>query len=209
MLLIKISSTGLLFLLTTIFTQAIQPLYENEDNVQFNFLNIKCFMDRRSVIIYHSNDTMNLLIDFLIISKEYPKQFINIDISPDYEQNDLQGMRFFLVLLRKGHHKKFHDINFTNDDVFLYVECDRHNLSERIEICKSDIVLTRIAALYDPYEQKLHICRYFFNGYTVSVKSFDMSHGVPPVWKMVNNYSDFGGHQFEVGYVISPPNIFR
>lgn len=179
----------------------------DDEKIQFNLLPMKQFLGNKIVEIVYTNATKHLIKSFFLINKEEQVRLINTDLSPQFTSIGLRKFPIFvLIFFKKETKKQFKKIIYSSVDVFIYVECDKYNYTERQKICQIGVSVPNIAALYNAYNETFHFCRY--KGQAVSLEKVGKN-GIPPEWKMLNTYSNFKEYQFKIGYVIFPPFIFR
>lgn len=184
-------------------------LQEKDEESRFKLLPIKQFLEKKIVVIYYSNATRHLLKNFFTDNKDEQVKLINTDISPKLSSISTRKFNIFvLVFIKKETIIQFKEISFSYGDIFIYIENDEYNYSERQKICQRGISIPNIAALYNTYNEKFYVCRYYYNGQAVSVVEVGKN-DIPPVWKILNTFSSFKEYQFNIGYLIFPPAVFR
>lgn len=206
----KLGSIILVILMNALTHDGSSSIFQEEnEEIRLKLLPIKQFLDKKIIVIYYSNATRQLVNNFFINNKDVQVKLINIDISPKLSSIGTRKTNIFvLVLIKKETIMQFEEITFSYGDVFIYIESGEYNYSERQKICRSGLSIPNIAALYNTYNEKFYVCRYYYNGQEVSVVEVGKN-DIPPVWKLLNAYSTFKQYQFNIGYIIFPPNIFR
>lgn len=184
-------------------------ILKEDENIPFNLLPIKQFLSKKIVVILYTNATSHLIKSFFLINKEEQVTLFNTDLSSPFRSigKTKYGI-FVLVFFKKETKKQFKEIIFSNGDLFIYVECEKYNYTERQKICQNGLSIPNIAALYNTYNESFHVCRYYYKGQAVSVVEVGKN-SIPPKWKILNTYSNFQKYQLRIGYIILSPHIFR
>lgn len=204
---VGINISILFLLINTISSEGgILKHQPSDEEFPFKFLPINKFSVQKSILIYYSNTTKDLLDGYFELHKDKPTTLINADMFVTFENIKPQNVRsLFIILFEKEREMKFDEIMFSDEDIFVYVECDKYNITERVQICKSNISTTAVAALYNPFTKIMYICSYYENNQTASVVKLGKENRIP----ITRTYKNFNQYQFKVGYLIYPPYIER
>lgn len=116
----------------------------------------------------------------------------------------------FLVLLKKDSLREDIVTNFLKSDIFIFVQTDNYNQTETTKICNS-VKNTLLSGLYEPFKKELYACKFFCHKHVTNcLRKIDLLGRLPnTITEVADNYSNFQGFEFNIGYVNSSPAIFK
>lgn len=164
-----------------------------------------------TLVFHYSNTQLNDLEHFLqLVAKENRSLYlINYDEYPEIFK--LSGNQLLhIVFLEEPYYLDKYDHYLDHQNIVMMTSNTHMNESHRKIICQAkSLHRARAVFVFGLDDGRFSTCCYYCGKERVSVKIIQGENKpVPELGNFVNNFKDFGGYKFKIGYNIYPPFLY-